>query len=104
MRLDKMLSNLGYGTRKQIKKEAKENCVTVNGIVEKDSSRIIDVEIDKVMYKDEEVEYLEFVYLMMNKPDGVISATEDNYSETVIDLIGEFYQCFEPFPDRKSVV
>lgn len=98
MRLDKMLGNLGYGTRNEIKKDAKNGCIAVNGVIVKNASTIVDAENDTVMYKDEVVEYLEYVYLMLNKPQGVISATEDNRYETVIDLIDDFYKFFNPFP------
>ncbi|QSX05270.1 rRNA pseudouridine synthase [Sedimentibacter sp. zth1] len=99
IRLDKMLSNLGYGTRSQLKKELKSGCVTVNGTVMKNSALIVDTDNDTITFHDEEVEYVQYIYLMMNKPQGVISATEDYYkSKTVIDLIDDYYKHFEPFP------
>ena len=77
-RLDKILSNLGYGTRKEIKKIVKNGMVTVNGKIVKDSGLQVDPEEDEIVCAGEEVIYREFIYLIMNKPAGVISATFDN--------------------------
>ncbi|MPQ43363.1 pseudouridine synthase [Clostridium tarantellae] len=97
-RLDKVLSNLGYGTRKEIKQVVKKGFVEVNGKVIKDNGLQINPEIDKIVVNGEEVIYRKYIYLMMNKPDGVISATYDNRDETVIDLLYYEHQVFEPFP------
>ncbi len=98
LRIDKMLSNIGLGSRKQIKQDAKKGSIKVNEIVEKDSSRIIDTDKDTVKYNGEVVKYVEYIYLMMNKPQGVVSATEDNYDKTVIDLLNNEDKFFQPFP------
>ncbi|HHZ01979.1 MAG TPA: 16S rRNA pseudouridine(516) synthase [Tissierellia bacterium] len=98
LRIDKMLSNSGLGSRKQIKSDAKKGFIEVNGIVEKDSSKIIDTEKDLVKYKGEVIKYVQYIYLMMNKPQGVISATEDNYAKTVIDLLKDEDKFYKPFP------
>ncbi|MBM4762615.1 pseudouridine synthase [Bacillus sp. B15-48] len=98
MRIDKLLSNLGFGSRKEVKKILKNGSIKVNGEIVKDSGHHINVEYDKVTVHGEEVHYREFIYLMMNKPPGVISATEDNYEETVIDLLEIEDSIFEPFP------
>ena len=97
-RIDKILSNLGYGTRKDLKKIVKNGMVQVNGIFIKDSAMKVDPEKDKIVINGEEIFYREFIYLMMNKPAGVISATFDNKDETVIDLLEVEHQVFEPFP------
>ena len=97
-RIDKILSNLGYGTRKDLKKIVKNGMVQVNGITIKDSAMKVDPEKDKIVINGEEIFYREFIYLMMNKPAGVISATFDNNDETVIDLLEVEHQVFEPFP------
>lgn len=97
-RLDKILANLGYGTRKELKKIVRSGIVEVNGVVAKDSGMQVDPEKDKIVINGEEIYYREFIYLMMNKPDGVISATYDNRDETVIDLLEVEHQVFEPFP------
>ena len=97
-RIDKILSNLGYGTRKDLKKIVKNGMVQVNGITIKDSAMKVDPEKDKIVINGEEIFYREFIYLMMNKPAGVVSATFDNKDETVIDLLEVEHQVFEPFP------
>ncbi|NMA58169.1 pseudouridine synthase [Clostridium cochlearium] len=97
-RIDKILANMGYGSRKEVKKLIKNNLVEVNGEKIKDPSINIDPEKDKIMVGDEIVNYRKFIYIMMNKPEGVVSATFDNYDETVIDLLEEEYQVFNPFP------
>ena len=97
-RIDKILSNLGYGTRKDLKKIVKNGMVQVNGVIIKDSAMKVDPEKDKIVINGEEIFYREFIYLMMNKPAGVVSATFDNKDETVIDLLEVEHQVFEPFP------
>jgi 16S rRNA pseudouridine516 synthase len=98
MRIDKMLANLGFGSRKEVKGLLKKGAVKVNGVMVKDAKEHIDPNKDKVTINDQEVVYKEFIYLMMNKPAGVISATEDNRDETVIDLLELEDQVYEPFP------
>jgi 16S rRNA pseudouridine516 synthase len=98
MRIDKVLANLGYGSRKEVKKLLKDGSVTVNDEKIKDAKQHVDPEKDLIRINGEAVEYREFIYLMMNKPPGVISATEDNRDETVIDLLEAEDLIFEPFP------
>lgn len=98
MRLDKLLANMGYGSRKEVKILLKQQEVLVDGVVAKDSSMHVDPEKQEVTVFGERVEYTEFIYLMMNKPPGVISATEDKHDQTVIDLLDPLAQHFEPFP------
>ena len=98
MRLDKLLSNMGYGSRKEIKIIVKSKAVEVNGKVAKDVSMHVDSEKDDILISGEKVIYTEFIYLMMNKPPGVISATEDKKDQTVIDLLDPIDQHFQPFP------
>ncbi|MCA1038746.1 rRNA pseudouridine synthase [Bacillus infantis] len=98
MRIDKVLANLGYGSRKEVKKLLKDGSVTVNDEKIKDAKQHVDPEKDLIRINGETIEYREFIYLMMNKPPGVISATEDNRDETVIDLLEAEDLIFEPFP------
>ena len=98
MRLDKLLSNMGYGSRKEVKILLKSKAVEVNGVAAKDVSMHVNTETDHIVVFGEEVIYTEFIYLMMNKPPGVISATEDKKDETVIDLLDPLSQHFKPFP------
>lgn len=97
-RLDKILSNLGYGTRKEVKMMVKDGLVEVNGKVVKDSSIHVDPEKDEILVDGEKVFYREFIYLMMNKPKGVITATYDDVEKTVLDLIDDEYKVFSPSP------
>ncbi len=98
MRLDKLLSNMGYGSRKDIKKFVKNGSVKVDGVVVKNSDMKIDPLKNEIECKGETVVYREFVYLLMNKPPGVISATEDLRDETVVDLLDNEYTPFHVFP------
>lgn len=98
MRLDKLLANMGYGSRKEVKQLLKQKAVTVDGASVKDAAMHVDPEQQNVSVYGERVVYTEFVYFMMNKPPGVISATEDLRDETVIDLLEPLDQHFQPFP------
>lgn len=93
-----MLANLNYGSRKDIKKMAKNGEIKVNEEVVKKADVHVNPEKDEIFVNGEKVFYREFVYIIMNKPQGVISATYDNYQETVIDLLDEEYLCFDLFP------
>ncbi|WNS74657.1 pseudouridine synthase [Bacillus sp. DTU_2020_1000418_1_SI_GHA_SEK_038] len=98
MRIDKMLANLGYGSRKDVKKLLKDGVVEVNDQKVKDPKQHVDPYKDMVTINGEVVEYKEFIYLMLNKPQGVISATEDSEHETVLDLLEMEDLVFSPFP------
>ncbi|MBA9026224.1 pseudouridine synthase [Peribacillus huizhouensis] len=98
MRIDKLLANVGYGSRKEVKSLLKSGAVVVNDQVVKDAKAHVDPEVDHVTVHNEQVVYREFIYLMMNKPQGLISATEDNFQETVIDILEPEDAAMEPFP------
>ncbi len=93
-----MLANLGYGSRKDVKKLLKDGAVKINDKLVKDAKEHVNPEEDTVTLFGEVVEYKEFIYLMMNKPPGVISATEDRYERTVVDLLEMEDAIFSPFP------
>ncbi|MDN4592625.1 pseudouridine synthase [Polycladomyces subterraneus] len=97
-RLDKILSNMGYGTRKEIKKLIKAGYVTVNGEWADDPGMHVDPHDDVIEVDGERVIYRRYIYLMMNKPQGVLSATEDRESAVVVDLLHPEHAFFEPFP------
>ena len=88
MRLDKYLSEMGAGSRSDLKKAIRAGRVTVNGSVIRDASIHVR-EDDEVRLDGEPVAYEEYVYYMLHKPAGVISATEDKRQQTVLDLIDE---------------
>ncbi len=87
VRLDKFLAEMGKGTRSEIKKYIKQGRVKVNGAVTKAADVKINPDADQVTFDEEVVSYEEYVYYMLNKPKGVVSATEDSHNKTVIDLI-----------------
>ncbi|MEH7115284.1 pseudouridine synthase [Neobacillus niacini] len=98
MRIDKMLANLGYGSRKEVKQLLKSGAVKIDDVIVKDAKQHVDTNKQMVTLNGEVIEYREFIYLMMNKPQGVLSATEDSVGETVIDLLELGDQVYEPFP------
>ncbi|MEH7226376.1 pseudouridine synthase [Bacillus sp. JJ1566] len=98
MRIDKLLANRGFGSRKEVKGLLKSGAVQINGVSIKDSSKQVKVESDTVTVHGEVIEYKEFIYLMLNKPKGVISATEDHLHDTVLDLLEMEDTVYKPFP------
>lgn len=98
MRLDKFLANSGIGTRKEVKIILKKGKITVNEKIVKDAKIQIDEIKDNVKIEGKKITYKPFVYIMMNKPSGVISATEDGKHKTVIDLLCEKYKNYKVFP------
>ena len=97
-RLDKILGHMGVGTRSEIKLLVKRGEVLLNGAQVKDSGVKVNVETAEITVSGERIVYREFVYLMMNKPAGVISATEDRRLKTVLDLLPKQYAHYELFP------
>ncbi|WP_173915798.1 pseudouridine synthase [Halobacillus sp. Marseille-Q1614] len=98
MRIDKLLANMGYGTRKEVKNLLKSGGVRVNNEPEKSPKTHVDPEKDVVTVMGETVEYRKYIYLMLNKPGDLLSATEDPHDMTVIDILQPEDQIFEPFP------
>ena len=98
MRLDKYLADCGAGTRSEIKKIIKSGGVQVLGVEKPKADLQIDPETAGVMLWGKKLVYRKFIYLMMNKPQGYISATWDKKLPTVLNLVPEEYQHFEPFP------
>jgi 16S rRNA pseudouridine516 synthase len=97
-RLDKVLSSLGIATRSELKKMAKQGRILVNNKIVKDTSLHLNPELDEILVDGQAVIYKKYLYLLMNKPQGVISATEDLRDRTVIDLLTEQEKHFAPFP------
>ena len=98
MRVDKFLSNVGVASRAELKKYCKQGLISVNGKVINNPGVQVDSESDDIRFNGEKIVYREFVYIMLNKPDGYISATFDKYDPIVLDLIDQSYLVFEPFP------
>ena len=89
IRLDKYLADMGIGTRTEVKKAITKGQVRVNEETVKRPEIKIDTEKDHVFYQGQMVAYAEYEYYMLNKPAGVVSATEDKNDSTVLDLIDE---------------
>ena len=98
MRLDKFLVACAVGSRTEVKNLLKAGRVTVNGEKEKSAKLQINEERDEIRFDGQVLEYEEFVYYMMNKPQGVISATEDTKHRTVLDLLDDYARAKEVFP------
>ena len=98
MRLDKYLVTCAVGSRTEVKNFLKAGRVTVNGKKEKSAKLQINEETDEICFDGQKLDYEEFVYYMMNKPQGVISATEDPKHKTVLDLLDDLARSKEVFP------
>ncbi|UOQ87433.1 pseudouridine synthase [Gracilibacillus salinarum] len=98
MRLDKFLANMGYGSRKEVKISVKKKKITVNNEVVRKADIHIDPDKDEVAFNGTIIEYKANIYIMLNKPGGYLSATEDSKQKTVLDLIAERDKVLEPFP------
>ncbi|WP_208558615.1 pseudouridine synthase [Marinilactibacillus kalidii] len=98
MRIDKLLAHSGLGTRKEVKKLLKASMIEINSEVIKDPKTQVDPDVDVILIAGEALDYQEFVYFMLNKPAGVISATEDDMHETVLDLLQPSDIVQEPHP------
>lgn len=98
MRLDKLLAHCGFGTRKEVKNILKTKVVTVNDVVICDGAFKVDEYNDDVVYDLIPIVYEKFVYLMLNKPKGVISSTKERDDTTVIDLLDGQYDHYKLFP------
>lgn len=95
MRLDKVLADLGFGTRKELKQLIRSGRVSVNGTAASDPGMHVDPLMDEILLDARRLAYEKYVYFMLNKPKGIVSATRDA-SETVLDLIHEPYRDLFP--------
>ena len=89
IRLDKYLADMGKGTRTELKEMIRKGRITVNGRIVKKPDTKIEISEDTIRLDNAPVEYVEMEYYLLNKPRGVISATEDRRREAVVDLIDE---------------
>jgi len=97
-RLDKVLSNMGIGSRKEVKALVKSGEVLIDGKPARDAGMQVDPYQNQIIVCGQPLEYRKFIYLMLNKPAGFVSATEDKYLRTVAELVPPEYAHFEPFP------
>jgi 16S rRNA pseudouridine516 synthase len=87
IRLDKYLADMGVGTRSEVKNYIRKGRVQINDVTTKESDKKINIDSDKVTFDGSILTYVSTEYYMLNKPSGVVSATRDNLSKTVLDLI-----------------
>ena len=87
MRIDKFISCTGTASRREAAALAKKGGVTVNGETVRDLSRHIDPETDRVVYGGETIVYRKYTYVMLNKPEGYVSATDDRSAPFVMELL-----------------
>ncbi len=97
MRLDKFIGHTTSLSRAEAKKSIKKG-VLVNGRIVKTPDFKIDEFKDEVIVNEEKLIYQKYIYIMMNKPKDIISATEDNRTKTVVDILDEQERIFKPFP------
>ena len=90
MRLDKFLANSGVGTRSEVKHLIKDKRIKVNGVIVRSDSFNVNESKDIVLFDDLEVKYKEFYYILLNKPQGYVSAVIDNVYPPVTDLLPEY--------------
>ncbi len=97
-RLDKILASSGYGSRKDVKKLIKSGQVSVNGVIVNDAGCQVNPSVNQIIVAEEYLTYRKNIYIMLNKPVGVISSTRDNVEITVIDLLLGEYSHRKLFP------
>lgn len=98
IRLDKYLSEATAYSRKDVRALVKRGVITVNGTPAKAPDMKLDETTAEVVVDGEKILYRKFIYLMLNKPQGYLSATEDDHDPVVIDLLPKEYRHFQPFP------
>lgn len=97
-RLDKILANAKLGSRKEVRQLIKSGRIQVDGAFIQDPAASFDPETSRFLLDQAEVDTRKFIYLMLNKPDGYLSATEDARDPVVLDLIASQHRAFAPFP------
>ena len=98
IRLDKYLSDAAPYSRKEVRELVKRKAVTVNGVIAGKVDMKVDENRDNVWVNGKNIVYRKFIYLMLNKPQGYLSATEDDRDPVVVVLLPEEYRHFAPFP------
>ena len=87
LRLDKFLADMGLGSRTEAKELVKQRRIYINGRYANKADIKVDTETDVVEFNHQRIMYAQYEYWMLNKPAGVVSATRDDGSETVVDLV-----------------
>ncbi len=89
LRLDKYLADAGVGTRSQVKQMIRKGQIAINGEPVKKPDQKVDGEKDKIEVMGKEIRYQKYRYLLLHKPSGYVSATEDKKEQTVLSLLPE---------------
>ena len=89
LRLDKYLADMGVGTRTEVKNYIRKGRVRVNDTICNKPEFKVSLINDSIYLDDNPIKYIEYLYIMLNKPAGVVSATRDNLSQTVLELLGD---------------
>ena len=97
-RLDKVLSNMGYGSRNEVRKYIREGIVSVNSVITFDPGYRLDPVADIIKLDDEQIIYRKYIYLMMSKPEGFVCSTSERGKRTVMELIPESFLHYDLFP------
>ena len=97
-RLDKLIASQGRFSRREVQELIKNGAVKVNGITVRDRGAKSDDEKDIICVNGEQLDFQRFVYIMLNKPKGVVSATNDKNEKTVIDLVPKEFKGRNLFP------
>lgn len=97
-RIDKILVSQGIGSRREVQKRIKSGDVTVNGNIIRKPEFKADAENDEIAVLGKVLDYSKHIYIMMNKPSGVVSASNDNHDRTVIDILPDEYKRKGLFP------
>lgn len=107
MRIDKLLSDAGIASRREAARVARSGGVTVDGVAVRDLSKHVDPDTARVVYLGREVVWRKYTYVMLNKPEGYVSATEDSRLPVVTELLSDELRKMELFPvgrlDRDTV-
>ncbi len=107
MRIDKLISECGIASRKETAKAARAGMITMDGVCVRDPSAHVDPQRQSVIFCGRKIEYRRFTYVMLNKPEGYVSATEDSHLPVVTELLSPELQKMELFPvgrlDRDTV-
>ncbi len=98
LRIDKLLSDMGIATRSEARAAARRGGITVDGVPVRDTSMHIDPGINAVTYLGRRIEYRRFTYIMLNKPEGYVSATDDAHLPYVTELLPDELRRLDLFP------
>lgn len=98
IRLDKYISDAAAYSRREVRLLVKKSAVSVNGITAKSADMKIDEAKDSVCVNGEKLRYRKYIYLMLNKPQGYLSATEDDHDPVVVNLVPDELKHFNVFP------